>query len=395
MRVRNESVSLIESKYHKEILRWQKRNFPDIDLLEKHWDKYFPNEQKYALCVRTAPLENDLILQGKYKGQRKFAKASSMKGSMLYQALRIIKAQCSTELGSIQQHGTTVDASYSDYAKFSVLRIMAEELRHAYQMFWVLSHDSSWSATGEKRIADNIMDELLQMETGSHVLDAFNIEFTDALDNICFACFVDRIGKFQLSMQEEFAYEPMSMSMKPMLREEAFHLKTGWEVLREICEAAAIGECQWTLDDVQRKINVWFPRALEMFGSEEGGESNLQFSFKSTSNRDAIQEYVREVEWLMGALNAAILKAREPGLSKIEIRAKIKQHSFLGLPSTRFMRIRSGDSLVQSTFDIEGNKLTPEAYESYLLQVLPEKFTGTKFYQDYINKFKVEAGIAA
>ena len=92
-----------------------------------------------------------------------------------------------------------------------------------------------------------------------------------------------------------------------------------------------------------------------------------------------------------GSLGNTQLAGRvRPGLA-----AKITQHSFLGLPSTRFMRIRSGDSLAQSTFDIEGNKLAPEAYESYLLQVLPEKFTGTRFYQDYINKFKVEAGIAA
>lgn len=379
-------IELIAPRYHNAIEDWQNKNFPDINLLKKYWHKHFPNEE-YQLCARTNTIKNELIIQGKHAGHKKFARAREMKGSMLYQALRIIKAQCSTELGSIQQHADTVDSSVSDYAKFSVLRIMAEELRHAYQMFWVLSHDPTWASTGDKKISNNIMEELLSMGTGSHVLDAFNIEFTDSLDNITFAALIDRVGKFQLSMQEEFAYSPMSASMKPMLREEAFHLKTGWTVLKEICEQAALGEGKWTLDDVQRKINVWYPRALEMFGSEEGGESNIQFCFKTSTNKEAIEGYINEVEWLMSSFNTAIHKARDPSLSKEALRKLSQEDRVLTLPSAKFLRIRSGELIQDSTYDLEGKKIKLEKYLDYLKTVLPEKFMGTKFFTDYASRF--------
>jgi 1,2-phenylacetyl-CoA epoxidase catalytic subunit len=375
-------------KYHDAILEWQKKNFSDLDLLDKYWDKHFPNDEKFELCAKINKVRNEKILQGKYAGQKKFSRAKEMKGSMLYQALRIIKAQCSTELGSIQQHAETVNASHSDYTKFSVMRIMAEELRHAYQMFWVLSHDESWASTGDKKITDNLMDELLEMSTGGHVLDAFNIEFTDALDNIAFACFIDRVGKFQLTMQEEFAYEPMSASMKPMLVEEAFHLKTGWEVLREIAISAALGQSSWSLDDIQKKINIWYPRALEMFGNSEGGESNLQFSFKTISNREAIHGYISEVESLMQRMNVQILMAVNPGLSKEEARRSLEQSSPLYLPSEKFLRIRSTleDNRAHQVYDVKGKKIGIERYADYLKTVLPINFFSTEFCKNYMAR---------
>lgn len=374
-------------KYHQALVQWQQKNFPDLQLLDKYWVKYFPNDPGFNLCAKINRVKNDYILQGKYQGRLKFHQAREMRGSMLYQAMRIVKAQCSTELGSIQQHSDTVDASHSDHARFSILRIMAEELRHAYQMFWVLSHDSSWSSTGDKRIAGNLMDELLAMNTGGHVLDAFNISFTDSLDNIVFACFIDRVGKFQLSMQEEFAYAPMSASMRPMLKEEAFHLKTGWEVLREIAVAAALGQSRWSLEDVQKKINLWYPRALEMFGSEEGGESNLQFSFKTVSNAEAIQGYIKEVESLMNNLNASIIAALEPHLTREEIKTQLSFIAPLYLPSTRFLRIRVGEQNHQRLFDVTGKEIANRDYAAYLNKVLPEKFLSTDFGKQYLVQF--------
>ncbi|AZZ91762.1 hypothetical protein EUZ85_13890 [Hahella sp. KA22] len=378
----------IDKKYHDALIEWQRKNFPDIGLLEKYWDVYFPNDPAWRLTAKLSEVKVDVINQGKYQGVKKYATAREMKGSMLYQALRIIKAQCSTELGSIQQHMDTVNTCYTDKAKFSVLRIMAEEFRHAYQMFWVLSHDPSWSTTGSSRIAENTLDELLSMNTGSHVLDAFNIPFTDSLDNVTFACFIDRVGRFQLTMQEEFAYAPMAASMRPMLKEEAFHLKTGWEVLKEICEMAAVGEGPWTLADIQKKINLWYPRALEMFGSEEGGESNLEFSFKTMSNKEAIGGYIKEIEWLLNSLNAAILQRRHPELSKEQVRLMAKETAILRLPSTRFLRFRSGEAIHESTFDVDGNRISPFEYINYLTRVLPEKLCSTEYFRSYTDRIR-------
>lgn len=380
---------LLSDKYHRALVGWRNKHFPDFSLLDKYWNVHFPQDERFELCAKIVKVKNEKITQGKYIGNEKFKQAKDMKGSMLYQALRIIKAQCSTELGSIQQHVETVETSHSDYTKFSVMRIMAEELRHAYQMFWVLSNDSTWISTGDKKIADNLMDELLSMETGSHVLDAFNIDFTDALDNILFACFIDRVGKFQLTMQEEFAYEPMSASMRPMLHEEAFHLKTGWEVLREIAIAAVRGRSSWTLADIQKKINVWYPRALEMFGSTEGGESNIQFSFKTISNSEAVTNYIKEVMSLMRTLNTRIIQCAHPDMTRIEAGEAIQDEMPLYLPSPQFLRIRStlDDASSLRVYDTQGKPIASNLYASYLTTVLPTKFLNTQFGKNYLLRY--------
>ena len=144
------------------------------------------------------------IQYGRMAGKPRFEKAGEMVGNMFYSARDIIRAQASTELGSIQQHRLTLEQAPTDAMKVSVLSIMAEELRHGYQMFWVLDHDPSWKKPGHPDVARETIDELLAMELGNHVLDAFNIPFHNFLDNVVFATVVDLVGKYQLEMQRVF-----------------------------------------------------------------------------------------------------------------------------------------------------------------------------------------------
>ena len=40
---------------------------------------------------------------------------------------------------------------------------------------------------------------------------------------------------------------------------------------------AARGEGDYSIDDLQRALCLWYPRGLEMFGNEQGGETALTF----------------------------------------------------------------------------------------------------------------------
>lgn len=377
----------LPTRYHGALVDWQKKNFPDLEILERYWDKYFPETPAFNLAVKVAPAKSDTIEVGMFKGHPKIQRAGDMKGNMLYSALRIINAQCSTELGSIQQHLCTLDTSPSDIAKFSILRIMAEELRHAYQMFWVLAHDSSWSDAGVRNLADDTMDTLLSMQTGTHILDAFNIPFEDALDSIVFAFLVDRVGKYQLSMQQVFAYSPMSQSMQPMLQEESFHLKAGYELLREHALLAAEDKGEWTLTDIQQRINCWFPRALEMFGNEEGGQTNIDFGFKDTLNGDSSRAYTNEVNRLLQRINLAIGEITHPGMSQEELLEAINEHSghFLQLPDTQFFRVRGSEASIHIPSDMNGRILPLDQFERHMEQALSPNLRKTDFFKTFSN----------
>src|ERR1041384_8296548 len=319
------AITTITKKYHDAIEDWQKHNFPELDILTKHWQVYFGGVPGFELVAKVGDLKSEVIEHGQYAGKKRFEQAKQMVGNAFFSARDIVRAQCSTELGSIQQHRLTLDQSVSDKAKFAVLRIMAEELRHAYQMFWVLDQDPTWRKPGLGDVAKQTIEELLSMELGSHVLDAFNIDFNDLLDNVTYATVIDLVGKYQLEMQQVFSYAPMARSMGPMLQEEAFHLGSGRTVLKEIGQMAARGEGDYSVDDMQRALNLWVPRGLEMFGNEHGGETAVIFGFKDKTNGVAQDEYYEEVRGVIRNVNISIVQERIAGIAREETRALLDE----------------------------------------------------------------------
>ena len=329
-----------------------------------------------------------------------------MVGNAFFSARDIVRAQCSTELGSIQQHRLTLDNAVSDKGKFAVLRIMAEELRHAYQMFWVLDQDPTWKKPGLGDVAQQTIEELLSMELGSHVLDAFNIDFNDFLDNVTYATVIDLVGKYQLEMQQVFSYAPMARSMGPMLQEEAFHLGSGRKLLKEIGQMAARGEGDYSIEDLQRAMNLWYPRGLEMFGNELGGETAVTFGFKDKTNGTAQAEYVEEVRGVVRNVNVGIVQERMPTSSREDAHALIdeiersgdpqrciKPEDLMSLPDGRFFRKRGPDELIFKPYGVRGDLLTrdgkpisPDGYLQYLSKVLPSMFIGSREYNKYVKQ---------
>jgi benzoyl-CoA 2,3-epoxidase subunit B len=400
-------VATITRKYHDAIVEWQQKNFPELSILEKQWDKFFPNQTPFKLLAKIGDLKSNTIEHGRFAGRLKFERAGDMQGNMFYTARDIIKAQCSTELGSIQQHRLTLESATTEEAKFSILRIMAEELRHAYQMFWVLDHDPSWKKPGHPDVAAETIEALLSMELGTHVLDAFNIEFNNFLDNVVYASVIDLVGKYQLDMQRVFSYAPVARSMGPMYSEEGFHLGMGRRILKEIVVSATKGVGDYSIEDVQRAINQWYPRGLEMFGNELGGETNIAFGFKDKTNGVAQREYIAEVQSIVDNLNLAIAQVHHPGreadelrnltmdvLSSGDTKDGLTPKDLIFLPSNKFFRKRGAQEFTFQPYDVYGDLLKgpdgipfgADHYVIYLGTVLPEKFIKSREFDKYVNE---------
>jgi benzoyl-CoA 2,3-epoxidase subunit B len=402
------ATTTITQKYHDAIADWQRKNFPELDILMKHWDDYFKGVPQFQLVAKVGDVRSDIIEVGQYTGRKRFEHAKEMVGNAFFSARDIVRAQCSTELGSIQQHRLTVDNAVNDKGKFAVLRIMAEELRHAYQMFWVLDQDPTWKKPGLGDVAKQTIEELLSMELGSHVLDAFNIDFNDFLDNVTYATVIDLVGKYQLDMQQVFSYAPMARSMGPMLQEEAFHLGSGRKLLKEIGQMAARGEGEYSIEDVQRAMNLWYPRGLEMFGNEQGGETAVIFGFKDKTNGTAQAEYVEEVRGVVRNVNVGIVQERMPSSSREDAHQLIneiersgdpqqgvKPEDLISLPDSKFFRKRGPEEIIFQSYGVEGQLLTedgrplsPDGYLQYLSTVLPSKFIGSREYNKYVNQMR-------
>ncbi|MCE9581971.1 MAG: phenylacetate-CoA oxygenase subunit PaaI [Planctomycetes bacterium] len=388
------TTDTLKPTYHSAIVDWQKKNFPELEMLDKNWSSYFPGQTAFSLIAKVGKIKSDLIEYGKFAGQPKFELAGKMSGNMFFSARDIIKAQCSTEFGSVQQHRISLEEATGDEAKYCIMRIMAEELRHAYQMFWVLDHDSTWRKLGMGDVAAETMDELLAMKTGEHVLDAFNIEFASFIDNIVFGALIDLVGKYQLDMQKVFAYAPMARSMPPMFSEEGFHLGTGKRFLREYAVEAAGGKGKWSFPEIQKTINQWYPRGLEMFGNEHGGTTTVEFGFKDKTNGPAQAEYMEEVRQILEHVNIGTVIARNPKLSPQDARRAVNEILATGdkvesvgpdeviyLPSNKFFRRRGLAEYALLPFNMRGELITEtgkpvgaDAYFKYLDTQLPTTY---------------------
>ena len=313
----NDEIRALPKAYHEAIEHWQRHNFPDYPKLAEEWDRFFPKDEPFCLCAKIATDTPDDIEVGDRRGEAKALVPKELPPEAAQHLLMQIKAQASTEFGSIQQHQGTLARAQEPQDHAWALRVMAEELRHGYQMVHLLT-SADWSPVTDTKAAD-MVEEILSMQTGSHVLAAFNLEYDSFLDNVVFAAFIDRVGKYQLTMQKVCAYKPMADSMPPMLREEAFHLAAGVIPLRRWAQRAAKGDPLVTMQVIQKSFNKWFPRALEMFGDERGGDSNIRFGFKDLKNREAQDQYLEEVQRMTRDINSRYLRARFADLAPDQV----------------------------------------------------------------------------
>lgn len=392
----------LPKKYHDAVLRWQKQYLPDLDFLQENWDKHFPKDPCYKLCAYREQGICGHIEVGDEAGKPKYQKACEMSPQQANHLLKAVKAQASTEFGSIQQHRLTLTRAQSEQDQFWVLRMMAEELRHGYQMLYLLLNDDWKSLVGQS--GEEMVEEILSMKPGSHVLGAFNIDFDSFVDNIVFCALIDRVGKYQLSMQKVSAYQPMAESMPPMLREEAFHLAAGVIPLRRWMQEAARGDIYATPAAIQRSFNKWLPRGLEMFGDERGGASNIKMGFKDATNEVALDQYYVEVTKMVRDLNLRYLRERLPNqdserLDRVlldleggERSQDIQPDEILRLPAKGYFRRRGVHAYEMTGTDGRVYKDVLE-YIGHLRDTLPEAYLASNDFRHYLELLKqVAAG---
>ena len=398
-----ENVTL-EKKYHSAVEHWRGHHFKDYETLMDNWEKYFPKDEKFCLCAKMEIGTSDVIQVGEQKGEKKRLEPDQLTEDQARHLLAIIKAQASTEFGSIQQHAGTIDRAHDDQDRAWVMRVMAEELRHGYQMLHLLL-SKDWSHVSGGVTGEQMVEEILSMTTGNHVLDAFNLDYDSFMDNITFAAFIDRVGKYQLTMQKVCAYKPMADSMPPMLREEAFHLAAGVIPLRRFAERAATGDPLANLELVQQSVNKWFARGLEMFGDERGGQKNIQLGFKDLTNRQAVDQYTEECRKMIRDINTRFVRARFPDYTPDKVESVIEElersrgthkglsyDEILRLPDARFFR-RKGEHAFQM-IGVYGETFTDaEEYLRYLSKHLNSGYVASRDMRLYAEALrKVASG---
>ncbi|HET9096595.1 MAG TPA: Phenylacetic acid catabolic protein, partial [Candidatus Baltobacteraceae bacterium] len=333
---------------------WQK----DIGLNQELIDRYMPG---YQFEAKYGDLPGDEIFFGDFKGERRWEKVLQVPDQRMRDALlNMIVYQGDTEFASNEQQRFLVNNAPTEYDLASLVRIMVEETRHGYQMCHLLvnhfGHDG--------KIEAQKMLERRAFGKKNRLLNAFNDDVTHWLDFFAYTNFMDRDGKFQLTMLSHSGFAPLAQSMGPMLREESFHMGTGISGLRRIAQANVI-----PVDVQQKYYNKWISGSLDLFGTDHSGSAQWAYTWgiKGRVDEDKIGGEQADKEHLNERARDQFYDECKKTIERVN--AVNPSPTQLYMPDIKFNR-KIG-AYAGKYFTVEGGDLTQEEWDAYAPSVLP------------------------
>ena len=199
---------------------------------------------------------------------------------------------------------------------------------------------------------------------GDRLLGSFNAPVNNWLDFFTYTEFVDRDGKYQLTMLSHSSFAPLAESVTAMLKEEHFHMFTGHTGLTRVLRAKKI-----PVPIVQKYFNKWLSTAYDLFGTDHSSSAHWAYTWgikgrydehaatvpaeKDKLNDIAREHYMKESQQLIDQLNQLVPEGE----------AKLRA------PDLKFNR--SIGEHVGKTYSVTGELLGTEEYQKHLYNTLP------------------------
>jgi benzoyl-CoA 2,3-dioxygenase component B len=314
----------------------------------------------YQFETKLGELHSPEIEFGDFKGQAKWQRLTQIPNQSIRDALmNLIVYQGDTEFASVEQQKNLLDTAPTEYDRQALIRVNSEEMRHGWQMCYLLVNYFGDSGKLEAR-------KLLERRAfrGDRLLGSFNAPVNNWLDFFTYTEFVDRDGKYQLTMLSHSAFAPLAESVTAMLKEEFFHMFTGHTGLTRILRAGKI-----PIPIVQKYFNKWLSTAYDLFGTDHSSSAHWTYTWglkgrfdeheatlpaeKDRLNDLARSHYMTESGKLIDQLNQ-LIPADQPKLYA---------------PDLKFNR--SIGEYVGKTYSVTGELLSPEEYQKHLSDALP------------------------
>jgi benzoyl-CoA 2,3-epoxidase subunit B len=320
-----------------------------------------PEIVTYKFEAKFGPTRSSEIEFGAFQGRPKWEKVIQIPDQRMRDAvLNLIVYQGDTEFASVEQQRRLFEAAPSEHDRQSLCRVVTEEMRHGWQMCHLLINHFGYSGRVEaqKMLERRAFDQ-------RRLLGAFNQDVNNWLDFFTYTDFVDRDGKFQLTMLSYSGFAPLAQSMIPMLKEESFHLGTGQDGVKRIVKAGVI-----PLQIVQKFINKWVPVSYDLFGVDRSSSAHWFYVWglkgrydepqaKQEADLEHMNEHSRalfhqECRKLIEQINKNVA----PGQPKLYV------------PDLKFNR-HIGE-FANQPYSVTGELLTPSEYEEHCRQMLPQ-----------------------
>jgi benzoyl-CoA 2,3-dioxygenase component B len=314
----------------------------------------------YQFETKLGELHTSEIEFGDFKGQRKWERIGQIPNQSIRDALmNLIVYQGDTEFASVEQQKNLLDTAPTDYDRQALIRVNSEEMRHGWQMCYLLVNYFGDSGKLEAR-------KLLERRAfrGDRLLGSFNAPVNNWLDFFTYTEFVDRDGKYQLTMLSHSAFAPLAQSVTAMLKEEFFHMFTGHTGLTRIMRAGKI-----PLPIIQKYFNKWLSTAYDLFGTDHSSSAHWAYVWglkgrydeheaKVPAQKDRLNDlsrdhYLGECAKLIDQLNQLIPEG-QPRLYAPDLKFNRAIGDYIGKP-----------------YSVTGELLSADEYKQHVAEVLP------------------------
>ena len=194
---------------------------------------------------------------------------------------RVLTIQADCEIGGPHLYVKDIlPTAPSQVNQLIVARTAAEEMDH-YRKIAKLAGDIGTDTSF-----------LLSIPNQKRSLEAFRGVIKTWEDFAVFGFLIDRVGRYQLEEFLDCSYLPLQRILPEILKEEVGHIGFG---TNQIAELAAKGDEE--RERVQRSVDFWYIKALDMFGRSDSERSNrfCHWGLKRRSNSQARWEFIKEV----------------------------------------------------------------------------------------------------
>ena len=340
-------------------------NFDDwVDVFHQwHDDIGYPTEligKDYHFETKLDEIESNEIEFGHFAGRPKWEKLTDIPDQRIRDSLaHLIEFQGDTEFASVEQQKNLLERAPSQFDLENIIRINREEMRHGWQMSYVLV--THFGESG-KRQSQRLMERRATENT--RLLGSFNEPVLNWLDFFTYTSFIDRDGKYQLNMLSRSAFAPLGRSMLPMLKEEAYHLAQGNIGLMRIVKAKKI-----PTTIIQKYFNKWLSTAFDLFGQDDSSSAHWAYLWGLKGRYD---EHLYDDPADMAKLNEL---SRSTFFNEVTALVDALNHYVpedqprLRIPDDKFHRnigIYTG-----KTYSVDGKLLSQEDYDKHLKDVMP------------------------
>jgi benzoyl-CoA 2,3-dioxygenase component B len=314
----------------------------------------------YIFETKLGELHSSEIEFGDFKGQQKWERLEQIPNQSIRDALlNLIVYQGDTEFASVEQQKNLLDNAPTDYDRQSLIRVNCEEMRHGWQMCYLLV---TYFGDSGKLEAQKLLER--RAFNKNRLLGSFNEPVNNWLDFFTYTQFVDRDGKFQLTMLSHSGFAPLAQSVTAMLKEEFFHMFTGNTGLTRIVRAGKV-----PIPIVQKYFNKWLTTAYDLFGTDHSSSAHWAYVWglkgrydeheskeeadKARLNELSRSHYFSECRRLVDELNRFVPED-QPKLT---------------IPDYRFNR--SIGEFAGKPYSADGRLLSDQEYQKHLAAVLP------------------------